>query len=146
MKKKSRGAKRTLIVLQNPGVAVPDGDGGFTTSWYALTPATVYAAIDTPTARDLERLAAGTVISSALRTVTFDFHPQVTTATRLAWTDVFGRAHLASVTGVDNPEERCIETVCLCVELLSGEIGLPGGGAFLPAAFLPAAFNTGVAG
>lgn len=114
----SVGARIQRVTLQNPGPSVSDGDGGFTQQWVALTPGIVSAAIRPPTAQDLERLAAGTVIAHGQRVVTFPFHPQVTTATRLLWTDPAGRDHHASVTGVDNPDERCVETVCLCVELL----------------------------
>jgi head-tail adaptor len=139
------GARSHLVQLQNPGPGVPDGDGGTTQSWFPLTPASVYAAIRPPTGQDLERLAAGTVISTAMRVITFPFHPQVSTATRVIWLDPYGRSHVASVTGVDNPEQRCIETVCLCVELLEASGSVYGGPAFNPAAFLPRAFNTGVA-
>jgi hypothetical protein len=57
---------------------------------------------------------------------------------------VFG-ARVFNVTGVSNPEERNIETIALCVELLSSELPAIPGGAFSPAAFLHRAFNTGVA-
>jgi len=145
MKKTPIGQRSHLVQLQNPGPAVSDGDGGTTQTWFALTPASVFAAIRPPTAQDLERLAAGTVISTGMRVITFPFHPQVSTQTRAAWLDPAGRSHVASVTGVDNPEERCIETVCLCVELLDAVLPVIGGGAFNPDAFLHRAFNTGVA-
>jgi head-tail adaptor len=109
----TRGQKRHLVTLENPAAAVPDGDGGFTQVWTALTPPRMRAEIKPATARDLERLAAGTVLSSASHVVTMDYHQQVTTATRV----VFG-TRLFSVTGVSNPEERNIETICVCVELL----------------------------
>jgi hypothetical protein len=54
-----------------------------------------------------------------MRVITCPFHPQVSTSTRASWTDPAGYLHTASVTGVDNPEGRCVETVCLCVELLA---------------------------
>lgn len=116
--KVSSGARPHRITLQNPGTPAPDGDGGFTQTWADLSPATVYAAILPATARDLERLAAGTVIATGMRVLTFPFHAGVTTKTQVSWTDPAGRAHVASVTGVDNPEERCLETVCLCVEVV----------------------------
>ncbi|MEP7304212.1 MAG: hypothetical protein ABJA98_01715 [Acidobacteriota bacterium] len=113
------GARPHRVTLQNPlGPPVPK-PGGFTQAYADLVPPTVYAAIAVPTGKDLERLAAGTVISSAMKVVTFPFHPQVTTKTRASWVDMSGRTHTANVTGVDNPEERCIETVCLCVEIVA---------------------------
>jgi hypothetical protein len=102
----------------NPGPAIPDGDGGSASSWVPLLPLEVSAAIRPPRASDLERLAAGTVISTAMRVIAFPFDPLVTTATRVLWTDPAGRSHVASVTGVDNPDGRCVETVLLAVELL----------------------------
>lgn len=111
--------RQQRITFQNPGPAVPDGDGGFTQVYAPLSPADLFAAIAAPTARDLERLAAGTVISTAMRMITFPFHPDVNTETRITWTDVAGRPHAASVIGVDNPGERCIETVVLAVEIVT---------------------------
>jgi head-tail adaptor len=109
----TRGQKRHLVTLENPGASVPDGDGGYTQAWTALTPPRMRAEIKPATARELERLAAGTVLSSASHIVTMDYHAQVTTVTRI----VFGTRYF-SVTGVSNPEERNIETICVCVELL----------------------------
>lgn len=99
--------------LQHPGDPVTDADGGFTQSWTDLAPAEVYGKVAPATARDLERLAAGTVISTATHLCTFPYHPQVTTATRI----VFG-TRTFSVTGVSDPDERHVETICVCVELL----------------------------
>jgi head-tail adaptor len=117
--KTSIGGRPHLVSLQNPGPAVSDGDGGTIQDWFNLSPAKVYAAIRSPTAEDLERLAAGTVIATGKHVLTFPFHAQVSTATRAMWIDPAGRSHVASVTGVDHPEQRCIETVVLCVELLN---------------------------
>ncbi len=112
--------RQLQVTLQNPGgPAIPDGDGGSTPATPVdLIPATVFAAGRSPTAADLERLAGGTVIASASRVLTFPFHPQVTTQTRVSWTDAAGRAHAANVTGVDTPGDRCVETVVLCVEIV----------------------------
>jgi head-tail adaptor len=142
MKTTSIGQRRHLVSFQNPGASVPDGDGGSVSSWYTLTPPTAYAKIKPATAKDLERVAAGTVLATASHVVTFPYHPGVTTVTRI----VFG-ARVFSVTGVSNPEERNVETICVCVELLPTglPLPLPSGGAFNPAAFLHRAFNTGVA-
>jgi head-tail adaptor len=101
------------VTFQDPGPAVPDGDGGFTQSWFNLVPPSLYVSIEPATAKDLERLAAGTVLATASHIVTGPYHPQVTTATRI----VFG-TRVFAITGVANPEERCIETICVCVELL----------------------------
>jgi head-tail adaptor len=102
------------VTLQNPGPAVPDGDGGFTQSWTDLTPAAVSAKIAPATAADLERLVSGTVLATATHIVTMPYHPGVVIASRVLFN---GRQF--SVTGVANPEERNVETIAVCVEIVS---------------------------
>jgi SPP1 family predicted phage head-tail adaptor len=106
------GAMRHRITLQTPSTATPDGDGGFTNTWAAL--ATVWASIVPATARDLERVVAGTVQSSATHLVTIRYLAGVTTKTRV----VFG-SRLLSVTGMQNPEERNISLVLVCQEIVT---------------------------
>lgn len=101
---------RHLVTLQNPGALVP---GGFAETFTALSPAQVWAEIKPATARDLERVAAGTVMSTATHVVSMRHHSQVSTQTQI----VFG-TRTFSVTGVTNPDERNIETVCICVEVV----------------------------
>jgi SPP1 family predicted phage head-tail adaptor len=103
------GELRHLITLQTPSTAAPDGDGGFTNTWTDL--ATVWASIVPATARDLERVVAGTVQSSATHLVTIRYLAGVTTKTRV----VFG-SRLFSVTGVQNTDERNISLVLVCQE------------------------------
>ena len=107
------GTHRHLVTVQGPGTPVPDGDGGFTTAWVALTPATWRVSIEPATAKDLERVAASTTISTASHIVTGRYHPGVTTSARL----VFG-TRAFSVIGVSDPEERHVRTIALAVELL----------------------------
>jgi head-tail adaptor len=98
---------------------VPDGDGGYTDVPADLSPSTAYAEITPATARDLERLVAGTVESTDSLLVTMDYHPSVTTKTRLTWTDPAGLPHVASVTGVNNPDQRCRELILVAVEVVA---------------------------
>jgi head-tail adaptor len=114
----TRGQKRHLVTLENPGPSVPDGDGGYTQVWTALSPPRKRAEIKPATARDLERIAAGTVLSTASHVITMDYHRDVTTKTRVSWTSG-GRTHAASVTGVMNPEERCIDLILVCEEVVA---------------------------
>lgn len=109
----SRGQKRHLVSLANPGTPVPDGDGGFTVVDAPLTPATAWADIRPATARDLERTTSGTVLSTATHIVTMDYHPQVTTQTRLTY-----NSRSFSVTGVANPEERNVDLILAAVEVV----------------------------
>jgi head-tail adaptor len=112
------GARRHLVTLENPGTRTPDGDGGWTDVFAALNPPALYAEIKPATARDLERLAAGTVLSTESLLVMLPFHPDVTTKTRLTWIDPAGRAHAANVTGVNNPDQRCIDLILVAVEVV----------------------------
>ena len=108
----TRGQRRHLISLRNPGVNVPDNEGGFTNTPTVF--ATRFAEIKPATARDLERVAAGTVQSSATHIVTFDYHPSVTTKTEI----VFGE-RVFTVSGVSSPEERNIDTIAVCEEVVA---------------------------
>jgi head-tail adaptor len=112
----TRGQRRHLLTFENP-VSVPDGEGGFTTTWTELE--SRHAEIKPATARDLERVTASTTISSASHVMTFDYHPDVTTQTRVSWTTKGARVHTANVTGVSNPEERSIDTIVICEEVVT---------------------------
>lgn len=107
------GGRPHRVTLQNPGAAVPDADSGYTQSWSDLSPAAMWASIKPATQRDLERVVAGTVIATASHIVTMPYHPQVTTETRVLFN---GRTF--SVIGVSNPEERNVELVLACVEVV----------------------------
>lgn len=115
----TRGARRHLVTLWGPGALVPDGEGGFTQTPAMLTPPTRYAEIKPATARDLERTTAGTVIASASHIVTMDYHAGVTIQTQLTWTTLGGKTHTANVTGVSNPEERSVDLVLTCEEVVT---------------------------
>ena len=115
----SRGPRRHLVSLSTAGPALPEGDGGYTQTSVALNPATRYAAIKPATTRDLERVAAGTVISTDTLIIEMDFHPAIDTKTVLAWTDQAGRAHTAAVTGVNNLEQRCVDLILVAVEVVA---------------------------
>ena len=110
----SIGARPHWVLLQNPGTAVPDGDGGFMQTWAPLAPPGTYAQIKPATAKDLERVASGTVLSMASHVVTMPYHPQVTTKTQI----VFGVRRF-SVVGVASPDERNVETIAICAEVVA---------------------------
>lgn len=101
------------ILLQNPGEPIPDGDGGFTQLWSDLSPASVSAKISPATAADLERVTAGTVTASATHIVEMPYHAGVTTKTRIIFD---GRTF--TVTGVATPDERKVDTIALCDEVV----------------------------
>ena len=104
---------RHVVTPQKPGPAVPDGDGGSTSSWIDLAPATWHCSIEPASARDLERVAAGTVLSTASYIVKGRYRSDITTQARLLH---HGRQF--SVTGVSDPEERHVQLVLVCVEVV----------------------------
>jgi SPP1 family predicted phage head-tail adaptor len=105
------GKLQHRVTLENPGLNVPDGDGGYTQSWTALSPSPVWAAIAPATARDLERLVANAVQSTATHIVTCRYHPQITTQTRLTF-----NGRILNVRGVQNLDELNVEMRLACEE------------------------------
>lgn len=108
------GMRRHYVTLSEPGTRTPDGDGGYTETVAWLQPPTAYAAIQPATARDLERVAAGTVIATSTHVIALPYHPGVTTQTVITYN---GRRF--AVTGVSNPDERNRETICTAVEVVA---------------------------
>ena len=104
----ARGDRRHVVTVQNPG---PNQ------TWTDLDPATWHVSLSQLTGDDIGVFvepAAGTPISSATYLVRGDFHPGVTTQTRL----LFGTQAFA-ITSVDNVEMRGVETVCHAVQLVA---------------------------
>jgi head-tail adaptor len=109
------GALDHRIALENPsGPPVSDGDGGFTQAWGVCVPSPVWASIAPATVRDLEKVAAGTVLATASHIVTMRYHPEVTTQTRVTY-----GTRILNVTGVVNTDEDNLETIALCAEVVT---------------------------
>jgi hypothetical protein len=103
----ARGDWRHVVTVQNPG---PAG------TWIDLDPATWHVSLSQLTGDDIGVFiepVAGTPISSATYAVRGDFHPGITTKTRM----VFGSQTFA-ITSVDNVEMRGIELECRAVPLV----------------------------
>jgi SPP1 family predicted phage head-tail adaptor len=114
---KTRIADRPHRVLfQNHGAAVPDGQGGSTQSWTNCSPPELSVRLSPATAVDLERVAAGTVLSTNTYIVKGPYHPQVTTETRLLF-----NGRVFQVTGGGSPDERQVEMELVAVELLNSD-------------------------
>jgi SPP1 family predicted phage head-tail adaptor len=107
----TRGRRRHYVHVYNPGPEVADGEGGFTQTPIAASPAGVWAEIRPASAGDLERLVANSVQAVGTHIVTLDWHPQITTATELR----FG-SRSYQVTGVQDPDERHRDLVLACKE------------------------------
>jgi len=108
------GDYRHYVLFQQPGPPVQNSDGGYTQSWTDLTPAHWWVSIDPATTRDLERIAAGTVISTATHIVKGKYHPQVNTTTRM----IFG-GRTFSITGKQTPKEQAITMELIAVEVVT---------------------------
>ena len=106
------GSARHRVLFQNPGAAVPDGDGGYTQSWTDVPPGAWFAAIAPASPNDLERFTAGTVITQVAHIVRGRYQPGITTATRMVFN---GRTF--AIAGTRNVEERGITMELLAVEL-----------------------------
>jgi SPP1 family predicted phage head-tail adaptor len=102
------------VFLQNPGPAVSDGDGAYTQVWTDCEPPSVDAEILEANHAALERIVSNTVASTASHIVSMPYHPQVTTQTRIIYN---GRRF--SVTGVDDVEQRHVDLVLPCVEVVA---------------------------
>lgn len=103
------GARRHKIRMENPGNPQPDGDGGFTPGWTLL--ADVWAAVMPASARDLERLVAGTVTALAPFLVVIRYLDGVSTLTRVTY---HGRE--LAVLGVRNIGELNTRLEMICEE------------------------------
>ena len=103
----ARGDWRHVVTFQNPG---PAG------TWIDLDPAAWCVSLTQTTGDDIGVFiepSAGTPISSASYLVRGDFHPGVTTKTRM----VFGSQTFA-ITSVENVDMRSIEMACHAVPLV----------------------------
>jgi hypothetical protein len=103
----ARGDWRHVVTVQNPG---PAG------TWTDLVPATWCISMAQQTGDDIGVFiepAAGTPLSSASWLVRGDFHPGVTTQTRM----LFG-SQIFAITSVDNVEMRGVELACRAVQVV----------------------------
>lgn len=107
------GQYRHIVTVSNPtGPPVPT-DSGYSQS-YVDASSPWHVSIDPASQRDLERVRGGTVQSAASHIVRGRYRADVTTQTRL----LFG-SRLLHVNGVANPEERNLETIAVCQEILA---------------------------
>lgn len=97
----SIGQDAHLVSFEDPDPPVPDGEGGYLQTWTALVPSAWYVRIRPATARDAERLIAGTVLTHVSHVVHGRWHPGVSTRTRMIY-----RGRTYQITSVVNLEER----------------------------------------
>jgi len=107
------GQLRHRVTLQTPGVAVPDGEGGYTDTVTTLV-SRAPASVEPATARMLERIGANTVTPMATHLVTLRYLFGVTTKTRAIFHDVTDRD--LAVTGVFDTDMQHRVLVLTCAE------------------------------
>lgn len=107
------GQYRNLVIVQQAGAPTPNADGSYDDTWTDANPAEWYVSVTPATARDMEAIAAGTVLSQATHLVRGHYRPDITTTSRL----LFGVRVLA-VVSVTNPDEADVELVVACVEVV----------------------------
>ena len=107
------GERRHRVTLEGPGLSVPDADGGWTDGWVPLNPPVWYCSIQSVSARDLESIGAGSVLSQATHMTKGRYHPGITTQTRLTF-----KGRVLNVVYVANRDERNIETHLVCAEVV----------------------------
>jgi len=105
------GDYRHRGTFQDPTMMVPDGEGGFIEGWADLVPADWPVRITPATARDMERVASGTVITSATHLIEGRWRPDVSTTTRMLF-----EGRIFHITGIHNVEERDITMRLLAEE------------------------------
>ncbi len=110
------GELRHRVTLENPGARVSDGDGGYTTP-YAAFATRLPAAVAPATARDLERVVANSVQSSATHLVTLRYLAGVTTKTQVVFHDGATDRRFG-VSGVQDPDERHVSLTLACEEVV----------------------------
>ena len=106
----ARGDRRHLVTFQDPGPTEP-------VTWIDLVPATWHVSLSLLTGDDIGFFvepSAGTPISSATYAVRGDFHPGVTTQTRM----ILG-AQTFAITSVDNIEMRGVAMDCRAVQVVA---------------------------
>lgn len=111
------GAYRHRLAVENPGALVPDGDGGYTTSYAPADPPFVDASITAARASELERVTAGTVLATATHLIRCRFHPGITSDTRLLF-----EGKRFEVQSAHNVDQRDIALILICAEIKSDAV------------------------
>lgn len=112
------GDLRQVARLFGPDVAVPDGDGGFTTTAARLNPPEWRCSIENASVRASERRFAATVSSIATHIMSGRYHPGITRQTSVEWTDRSGSEHAGNVLDVIDTDGEGVESVILVAEVV----------------------------
>jgi head-tail adaptor len=114
----ANGDRTRKLLLDNPGGSVPDGDGGYIEGWVPLAPPTMWARVNPATQADLERYAAGTVLSSQTFLIEMPYHREVSVLTRIQMPDPDRGLRTFQVKSVRNLDEARRELVIVAEEII----------------------------
>lgn len=110
------------VSLANAPIASPsitDGEGGYTETFVALSPATVWASIQPAPAREVEELFSNTVAAVTSHLVGVRYHSGITTKTRVTFVDGNSASHALFVRGIQNPDMRSEQLILACEEVIA---------------------------
>ncbi len=110
------GDLKQVATIKNPGAQVPDGGGGYTLD-YSVVPPAWRCQIERATVKASERHFAAAVIAKATHMLSGRYNPNITSKSRIVWTDRSGEVHTAEVLDVDDTEGQGVETVVLVTEI-----------------------------
>src|SRR5262245_15442738 len=82
--RRTRAERRHLVQLMTQGYA-PDGEGGYVPSPVPLDPPSWRCSIEPASVRELERLTAGTAVTTASYICEGDYHAGITTETQIVF-------------------------------------------------------------
>ncbi len=111
------GELRQTATLSNPGQQIPDGDGGYTYVYTLCNPSQWRCSIEKASLRLAEKIFSQTVLAHATHILAGRYHPDISTRTRIAWTDRSGVVHTANVLDTDDTEGAGVETIALVSEI-----------------------------
>lgn len=110
------GQYRHRVNVEAPGQPVPDGDGGWIETWVPLVPPVWDCAIEIASAKDLEQVTGGAVITTATHFLRGRYHPQLSIVARIKFED-----RVFEIQSVHDRDQRRIEIWVLAREILSGD-------------------------
>jgi head-tail adaptor len=107
------------VTLSVTGQPQPDGEGGYEIPDVPLDPPAMFASVRPASAKDLEQIAAGTVLAQATHIVEMPYHPGMTINATLTVEDHPKPARRFTVIYIGNPDERDARLELICAEKLS---------------------------
>lgn len=105
------GQRRHLVNIDNPSRSA-DGDGGYTETFAAASPATSWCRIEPATPSNIERLVGSTVEGKVTHLVTLPYHSGVTLRSRLTH-----ESRYLFVRGIQNIDELDRQMMLACEEV-----------------------------